>query len=429
MKNGMDDQFLTSASSPQLMGENRKLKLAYLATTYPAVSHTFIRRELREIERRGHSILRLAIRRSEEPIVDPINQEEASRTILCLAQPLWLHVISLIRSAFFRPVRFLDALRVSVKMGLRSDRGLFRHFAYLVEACTLLGILRRYEIQHIHVHFGTNSAAVARLIRRCGGPTFSFTVHGPTEFDSAIGFDLQGKIADAAFVIAITDYCSAQLQRWITASDWAKIHVVRCTVGDDFFEAAKPIDPISNTFVCVGRLTPQKGQLVLIDAFSQLIEAGNDAKLVFVGDGELRSLIEQRIASKGLKDRVTITGYVSEAEVRRHIATSRTLVLPSFAEGLPMVIMEAFAVGRPVISTYVAGIPELVRPGENGWLVPAGNVDELVEALDEALQAPTWRLAEMVASGRDMVYRKHRTVTEGDRLERILFRHIRGNQK
>jgi glycosyltransferase involved in cell wall biosynthesis len=331
---------------------------------------------------------------------------------------------ALLLVAVTRPLHFIDALKVTVRMGRLSDRGILRHLAYLVEACTLLGILKQHNIQHVHVHFGTNVATVARLIKRCGGPGYSFTVHGPTEFDSAIGFDLSGKISDAAFVLAITDYCSAQLRRWCIPADWEKIHVVRCTVGDDFFDAFEPFDPQCRTFTCVGRLTPQKGQITLIDAFARLIKTGHDADLVFVGDGELRGAIEEKIKSAGLENHVTITGYVSESEVRRQLIASRVMVLPSFAEGLPMVIMEAFAVGRPVISTYIAGIPELVYPEQNGWLVPAGSTDRLVTALVEALKTPTERLGEMASAGRNRTFEQHRTVTEGERLEQILWQYV-----
>lgn len=408
-------------------GKRAGLKLAYLTTKYPSVSHTFIRRELREIERRGHSVLRLAIRQSDSALVDPLDKEEADKTIHCLSKSVWHHLWAVILVATKRPIRFLDAIRVTIRMGHLSDRGVMKHIAYLIEACTFLGILENHKIQHVHVHFGTNAATVARLIKRFGGPGYSFTVHGPTEFDSAIGFDLQGKIADATFVLAITDYCSAQLRRWSVPSDWKKIHVMHCTVGDDFFDAFEPLDPASRTFTCVGRLTPQKGQLTLIDAFVQLITAGYDAHLVFVGDGELRTAIEQKISSAGLEERITITGYVSEFEVRRHITASRIMVLPSFAEGLPMVIMEAFAVGRPVISTYIAGIPELVLPEQNGWLVPAGNTEKLATALIEALETPARRLEEMAAIGRDLTFQHHSTVSEGDRLEKLLFQYVDNN--
>lgn len=399
----------------------QKLKIAYLTTRYPYVSHTFIRRELMDIERRGHSVLRLAIRHSDSPLVDPLDKKEADKTTHCLSQPAWLHALSVIRTALTRPLQFLGAVQLTIKMGLLSDRGLLRHFAYLFEACTLLRIIQKNDVQHIHVHFGTNATTVARLIQRCGGPSYSFTVHGPTEFDSAIGFDLHGKIADATFVVAITDFCSAQLRRWCAPAEWSKIHIIHCTVGDDFFNAFEPINPNSRIFTCVGRLTPQKGQLLLLDAFAKLIAAGHDAHLVFVGDGESRSIIEQKIASSTLDDRVSITGYLSEAEVRRHISSCRAMVLPSFAEGLPMVIMEAFAVGRPVISTYIAGIPELVRPNVNGWLVPAGNIDELVAALIDALETPVEQLMEMADLGREVTFQRHHTVTEGGHLEKVLL--------
>lgn len=400
------------------------LKIAYLTTKYPSVSHTFIRRELHEIERRGHTVLRLALRPSDAPLVDPLDKGEAEQTILCLAQPLWLHIFSLLRTLFTAPLSFFNALKITIRMGFLSDRGVIKHLFYLMEACTLLWIVKKNQIQHIHVHFGTNVATVARLIKRCGGPGYSFTVHGPTEFDATIGFDLQGKIEDASFILAITDYCSAQLRRCCAPAEWSKIHIMHCTVGDDFFNAIEPLDPKSHIFTCVGRLTPQKGQLTLIDAFSKLIEDGNMAHLVFVGDGELREVIETRIKDRNLEQHVTITGYVSEAAVRTHISASRAMVLPSFAEGLPMVIMEAFAVGRPVISTYIAGIPELVIPKKNGWLVPAGNIEALIDSLREVLKTEPVRLTEMAAHGRELTYKHHRTKTEGEKLEKILRQYI-----
>ncbi len=402
------------------------MKLAYLCTKYPSISHTFIRRELLEIERRGHEIFRLAIRRSDDGHIDPHDQKEFDKTIHCLAQHVWRHLYAFIRILIASPRKFLQALWLAITMGHSSHRGVMRHLAYLIEASTFLDIIQKNDIQHVHAHFGTNSATVARLIKRLGGPGYSFTVHGPTEFDAAIGFDLNGKIADASFVIAISDYCAAQLKRWCSPDEWSKIHIIHCTVGDDFFNAAQPVDPDKQNFVCVGRLSAQKGQHVLIDAFAQVISKGYDATLVFVGDGELCHSIELKIAEYSLQDRVTITGYVSESEVRKHIVNSRALVLPSFAEGLPMVIMEAFAVGRPVVSTYVAGIPELVMPGENGWLVPAGNVEKLSKKMIEVLETPAERLAKMAGQGKDFTYKHHRTVTEGERLEKLFLRYAEG---
>ena len=284
----------------------------------------------------------------------------------------------------------------------------------------LLRILDNHDIRHVHVHFGTNAAAVARLIRSLDGPSYSITIHGPVEFDAPLGLSLAEKAEDAAFVVAITNFCYAQLCRWVAPAHWNKIHVVRCTVDDDFLEPLVPIDGSSRMLLSIGRLTPAKGQLLLLDAMKQLIADEPGARLVLAGDGEMRPLIEQRIRDLGLRGHVQITGWLDEAAVRSYLRKARVLVQPSFAEGLPVVIMEALALGRPVISTQVGGIMELVHTDENGWLVPAGNVDELVGALHKALRAPVAQLAAMGLAGRERVRIQHHVTTEVSALETLL---------
>jgi glycosyltransferase involved in cell wall biosynthesis len=146
---------------------------------------------------------------------------------------------------------------------------------------------------------------------------------------------------------------------------------------------------------------------------------GGGARLVFVGDGPLRGAIERRAAALGLSERLEITGWLNESEVRRRLQECRAFALTSSAEGLPVVIMEALALGRPVLSTYIAGIPELVRPGENGWLVPAGNVDAPAQAIGEIMSAPVSRLDEMGRAGQELVRERHHTATEVSRLEAL----------
>lgn len=405
----------------------RRMRLAYLTTQYPKVSHTFIRRELRELEERGHYVLRLAIRPADSAIVDPADLEEAGKTIHCLAQPWPRLLAGQLRTVLTRPLRFARAVKMAWAMGRRSERGLLRHFAYLAEAAWLLQQLHRHRIEHLHVHFGTNAAAVARLIRCMGGPPYSMTVHGPDEFDSPRSSCLGPKQADAAFVAAISDYCSAQLRRWAAPQDWSRIHVIRCGVSARFLRDHEPIDPASRTLVCVGRLCPQKGQLLLVEAVGRLHREGLDVRLVLAGDGEMRQVLEGRTAELGLGEHIRITGWIGEDEVRRHLLAARAMVLPSFAEGLPVVIMEALALGRPVISTYVAGIPELVRPAETGWLVPAGNVYELAAAMKEALLAPVEQLDAMGSAGRRRVAQLHDAAIEAGRLEELLLAAGTGN--
>jgi glycosyltransferase involved in cell wall biosynthesis len=399
-----------------------RLRIAYLTTEYPKVSHTFIRREIVELERRGHHVLRLAIRDPGAAIADAADREEAARTIVCLNLPKVKLLGAVIATKALHPIRWCKALGMMWTMHRRSDRGLLRHVAYLWEAAALLRICQREKINHIHVHFGTNAAAVARLMRCLSGDrlTYSMTVHGPDEFDAPVGFSLREKVADAAFVCAISDFCAAQTKRWSAVCDWSKVHVVRCTVGDEFFERGRPISVDSTTLLSVGRLSAQKGHLVLIEAMRRLIASGVHARLVLAGDGEMRGEIEHAIAAARLSDRVIITGWVDEKAVREHLLSARALVQPSFAEGLPVVMMEALAMQRPVIATSIAGVPELVRPGENGWLIPAGNVNELVSAMREAVEAPLSRLNQMGAAGARRVRERHFTGTEVDKIEALL---------
>ncbi len=399
-------------------------RIAYLTNQYPSVSHTFIRREILGLEALGYEILRLAIRRGAR-VVDPADEAEAEKTYHCLERSPFSLLLSAGLVLLGQPLGALGALRMTLSMSRRSDRGLLRHLAYLVEAAALLRMVRGECVEHIHVHFGTNAAAVARLMQRLGGPSYSMTIHGPDELDAPVGLSLGEKMAEAAFTVAITDYCSAQLRRWVGYEHWLRIRIVHCTVAADWFEAAGPVAEDSRSLVCVGRLSAQKGQLLLVEAFARVHREVPGARLVLVGDGEMRSEVEARIAASGLGDAVTITGWQDEAQVRAHLLGCRALVLGSFAEGLPVVIMEAMALARPVISTYISGIPELVRPGTDGWLVVSGNVDALAGAMKAAFEAPVAALDGMGRAGQARVRARHSVATEVAKLDR-LFREAAG---
>ena len=392
------------------------LRVGYLVNRYPAVSHAFIRREIAGVEARGVEVLRYSIRGvPESELVDPADRAERGRTKVVLdgAAPL---LGSLLAQAILGPSRFLRAFGKAWSLGARSGKRLL-HLAYLAEACRLRRWLRRDAAVHLHAHFGTNPATVALLCRILGGPPYSFTVHGPEEFDRPESLGLDEKIRGAEFVVAISEFGRSQLMRWTPAADWAKLQVVRCGVDGDFLEKdGVPPPPDRPRLVCVGRLCGDKGQLVLVEAAGRLAREGREFELVLVGDGESRAGIEEKIRALGLGGRVVLKGWLDGAGVRREIAEARALVLPSFAEGLPVVIMEALAMGRPVLSTYIAGIPELVRPGVNGWLVTAGAVDELVDRLREALDVPAARLAELGQAGRAAVAERHDSRREAARL-------------
>ena len=383
------------------------MKIAYLVNQYPKVSHSFIRREILALEENGLKIERFAVRACDGELVDEADKQELEKTRVILQEGIVGLLLGLLSVALSAPLPFVRALKLALTVGWGSERGVVLHLAYLAEACILLGWLRECQITHLHAHFGTNSTTVAMLCRVLGGPPYSFTVHGPEEFDKAAAISLGEKINRAAFVVAISSFGRSQLYRWCDRQHWSKIYIVRCGVDRSFLSGE--FVPIAETpqLVCVGRLSEQKGHLLLLEAAQQLGKAGVPFKLAFVGDGELRSEIEASIAKHNLQDSIEITGWASSDTVRKYLLESRALVLPSFAEGLPVVIMEALALKRPVVSTYVAGIPELVDPGKCGLLVPAGDADALAMAMRTILQMPVADLEAWGRTGAERVALQH----------------------
>lgn len=399
------------------------MTIAYLVNQYPKVSHSFIRREILALEAGGTPVVRFSVRSCGGELVDPGDQAELHKTQVILSQGVSGLAKGLLQTALAHPGQFLKALAFTLNISRRGQRGLAHHLAYLAEACILRREFSLQGITHVHAHFGTNSTTVAMLCQALGGPTYSFTVHGPEEFDRPEALLLPEKIRRAAAVVAISAFGKSQLMRWCDAADWRKIQVVHCGVDEEFLtQSATPV-PETRQLVCVGRLSEQKGHLLLLEAIAPLAAEGIPFQLVLVGDGELRPQVEAAIAQHGLKFHVQITGWASSAEVRRHLVNSRALVLPSFAEGLPVVLMEALALARPVVSTYVAGIPELVEPGRSGWLVPPGAVEELTAALREVLQVDSETLSAMGEQGRSRVLQQHNAATEARKLA-ALFQQI-----
>jgi colanic acid/amylovoran biosynthesis glycosyltransferase len=391
-------------------------RIAYFVNRYPAVSHTFIRREIVALEAQGFEVLRVALRGHNETLVDETDIRERDKTRHILNQG----VVGLARQLFTRlvesPKAFFAALWLAISMGWRGDRPLPYHFGYFVEACSLVNWLGEHGATHVHAHFGTNSTEIVMLARALGGPPYSFTVHGPEEFDKPIGLKLGEKVERAAFVVAITSYARAQLCRWVDPAHWSKIKVVHCGLESEYFESDEAPYPSAPRLVCIGRLNEQKGQLLLLEAARELASRGLVFEIMLIGDGELRPQLEIFIRENDLQQHVILTGSLSGPRVREEILHARALVLPSFAEGLPIVIMEAMAAGRPALTTYVAGIPELVRPGENGWLIPPGSVEELVVAMEEVLSCSPEKLATMGANGRRRVMERHSVETEARKL-------------
>jgi colanic acid/amylovoran biosynthesis glycosyltransferase len=392
------------------------VRIAYLINQYPTVSHSFIRREIVALERSGVEVLRVAVRGWVDKAASTADADERLRTRYLLQGGAGPMLKATLLCLAKRPLHFAKALWSALKFSRGSLRPLPLHLVYLAEACLLRRWLARAGCHHVHAHFGTNAAEVATLCQRLGGPGYSFTVHGPEEFDMPAALHIAEKVRQSRFVVAISSFGRSQLLRWIDAADWPKIRVVHCGLDGEF--SAQPLTPPPPTpqLVCVGRLCEQKGQLLLLRAVHHLREQGTRVQLVLAGDGEMRRDVEALVAELGIADQVRITGWIGGPTVRREILEARALVLPSFAEGLPVVLMEAMALGRPVITTYIAGIPELVTPGDTGWLIPAGDVQALAEAMQAVLGHDDAELATIGARARERALARHSIDIEAGKL-------------
>ena len=400
-----------------------KQTIAYLTSQYARAGDTFIRAEVEELRKLGFAVHTFSIRApigGESIATDAIRQERQNTEDLLGGGKLRL-IGATMSLAISRPLRFARALKLAQRISASGLRGRVWSLAYLVEACLLARRLEAKRIAHLHNHLGRNSAAVAMLASVLTGIPYSLTIHGPTEFEMAENLALDEKISRAKFTVGISSFGRSQLMRFSRSEDWPRIHVVHCGLGEEFREATPTPVPDVTRLVCVARFVEQKAHAVLIEAIARLVHGGHDVHLDLIGDGPLRSSIESATARHKLQDRVHLLGWQDSANVRRAIESSRALVLPSFAEGLPVSLMEAMALARPVIGTYVGAVPELIEHKTHGWLVPAGAIDELTEALRQALDTPVEILTQMGREGRERVLQRHDAGREAQKLASLIM--------
>lgn len=405
------------------------MKLAYLTNQYPKISHSFIRHEILGLEALGMDITRVSIRRAGENFPDPADRSELARTTFLLDGGAVSLFAQTLRVALKRPRAFARALRQTVELGWGSQRGLARHFTYLAEAAVLFHFCVARGITHLHVHHATNPAAVALLCRALGGPTYSLTIHGPEEFVHGKQLALHQKIAAASFVITVSEWGRREIAKWCDKAHHDRIFLVRSPVDESF--SACPPAPVDSSaqILWVGRLEPQKNPLMFVQAVHRLRELrqlpaqNTPCAVTMLGDGSLRPALAQEISRSRLESTFILGGWADRHEILTQLRAARALVLSSRSENLPMVIQEAFMQGRPVISTNVGGIDELVHDGVNGWLVPSDSVDALAGALQAALCAAPRELERMGERGRRLVLKEFDPATHLERL-RTLFESV-----
>lgn len=365
------------------------MRLAYLTARYPGTSQVFLQREVLGLRERGVDVVTVSVRRSSEVLSGP-DREEAERTLwLVPARPGAL--LSAHLRAARHPLAWLGSLAGAVRDAPRGLR--LKQLFYWGEAVLLWDLLRARDLAHVHVHFANNASDIALIATRLGraageGPSsFSLHLHGPTDFYDVERNRLHLKGAEASGVLCISDFARSQALAQMPPEAAARVHVARYGAPEMPAGSRRSGDgPLR--VLNVARLAPVKGHAVLLEALALAAADGVEIELDVVGDGPLRDELPRRAAELGVAGRVRWHGAVGADVVREHYARAEAFCLPSFAEGLPVVALEAMAAGLPVLATRIMGVPEAIRDEQEGLLVTAARPDELAAALVRLARDP-----------------------------------------
>ena len=402
------------------------IRLAYLVSQYPAVSHTFILREVQALRCLGFEIRVASINAPDRPaarLTADERQEEGATFYVKragVAGALRAHLATLLA----RPLDYGRGLLFALSLGGTDVRKIGYGVLYFVEAVMLGHWMAPQGLTHLHVHFATPAATVGLIASRVFPIGFSMTVHGPDEFYDAPGYRLAEKIAGAAFVCCIGAYARSQLMKLSPVADWTKFEVSPLGVDAAVF-APRPFREAPDPFevICVGRLVPAKGQHILVAAVDRLVKEGRHICLRFVGDGPDRSSLEADVAARGLGAAVVFEGAVNQDRIRALYAQADAFALASFAEGIPVVLMEAMAMEIPCVTTWITGIPELIRNGVDGLLVPPSDDAALAQALAVLMDEAAVR-RRLGAAGRTRVLEAYNLSRNTERLAAIFRRRL-----
>jgi glycosyltransferase involved in cell wall biosynthesis len=379
--------------------------IAYLVSRYPTLSMIFVLREVLALRALGFRIETASINPPDRPPekLTPQEREEAARTYCVKCHGVAGAVAAHLKSLALNLPGYFRGLFLAIRLAGLDLARLFLNFMYLTEALMVGQWMRRNRQTHLHVHLASQAASVGLFVQRVFGCGYSLTVHGPDEFSDAEGQYISRKIAAADFIVCISSFTRSQLMTLSPYIHWNKFVVARLGVDATIFAPSARNSPQEIfEILCVGRLSPAKGQHLLIDAVGRLVQQGRRLRLRLVGGGPDESSLHECAARLESPQLVIFEGAVNQDRIRSIYATADVFCLPSFAEGLPVVLMEAMAMQIPCISTSIAGIPELIRNEIDGLLVPASNIEALVEALTRLMDDIALR-GRLAASGRGRV--------------------------
>lgn len=372
----------------------RSRPLGYLVSRYPAVSHTFILQEVLRLRQARVEVHVASVNPPDRPLeaMTQDERQEARAAFVIKRRSPFAIVGDVLRTLVRDGVRFPATAALALRAAGFDLKRLLLALAYLGEAMVVAAWMRRRGIGRLHVHFATPAANVAMLAARLRGCPFTITVHGPDEFYDVSAYALREKFRRAARIVCISEYARSQVQRLLPVSEWDKCRVSHLGVDVARFDtpARIPTDrPLS--LLCVGRLVAAKGQHVLLAALRRLHDRGHPATLTLIGDGPDRASLEREARRLALTRHVTFAGARNHDAVREAYRAADAFVLPSFAEGLPVVLMEAMASRLPCVTTWITGVPELITPERDGLLVAPGDVRALALALERLADDPALR--------------------------------------
>ena len=361
-------------------------KIAYLASEYPAISHTFIFREIQSLRKEGVTIKTASIRKPQNLEKMSVSEKQDYKNTFYIKDVSFsILLYSHLHLFLSRPLVYCKFILKALSLTTKKNLSLFKRTAYIGEAGILAFWIKKKSIGHVHIHFGNPAATVAMLGSFLEIYDYSLSIHGPDVFYDINNNMLMEKIYYASSVRCISFYCRSQLERLVPHDMWSKFHIVRCGVDTTVFSTQAPPNNTVPEMLCLGRLVSAKGQHVLINALRLLKEKGILFHLTIVGDGNDRTSLEMLTSEFGLNASVQFTGAVGQEMVHEFYNNADIFVLPSFAEGVPVVLMEAMAKGIPVISTNIMGIPELIENGKDGILIAPSDVDGLAHSLEVLL--------------------------------------------
>lgn len=411
------------------------MKVAYLCSEYPAISHTFVLREVEALRRLGASIATFSIRRTPSERLLSRADREADESTIAILPPRWGRLLAAHARLLSRaPLAYLSALRFALGLAGPGLRGRIWQVFYFAEAVFLWNECRVREIEHVHAHLANAAADVAMVAARIGSAaepgrawSWSFTMHGPTELFDLRHYRLAEKTRSARFVVCISDFARSQLMAISEPETWERLHVVHMGIPVDDFSSRAPALPTGPPrLLYIGRLVPEKGQAVLLEAIALLTERGYPVEATLVGEGPMRPALERLSMQLGIASQVDFPGAVGQDDLRELYEGATVFCLPSFAEGVPVVLMEAMSMEVPAISTRIAGIPELIEDAHSGFLVAPGRPEELADRIAILLDDPHLR-RKLGANGREKVLREFNAEKSAAQLYELFAKELDGS--